>query len=90
MKRKYKIGIIIILLVVILSLLVYSCIKLTRSDDKKEVAKFDSIPSYGYSLDKRDTKLMKDEFKELKKILKFFFQYMKNHVIMTVEEFRRV
>ena len=69
MKRKYKIGIIIILLVVILSLLVYSCIKLTRSDDKKEVAKFDSIPSYGYSLDKRDTKLMKDEFKELKKIL---------------------
>lgn len=69
MKRKFKIGLIIILLVAILSLLVYSCIKLTKSDDKQEVEKLDNIPSYGYSLDKRDTKLMKDEFKELKKVL---------------------
>lgn len=69
MKRKFKIGLIIILLVAILSLLVYSCIKLTKSDDKPEVEKLDNIPSYGYSLDKRDTKLMKDEFKELKKVL---------------------
>ena len=69
MKRKFKIGLIIILLVAILSLLVYSCIKLTKSDDKQEVEKLDNIPSYGYSIDKRDTKLMKDEFKELKKVL---------------------
>lgn len=69
MKKKYKIGFVILALILILVFLIYVCLNLVNNNDSKKVQKLDSIPKYGYSLDKRATKLMKEEFKELKTIL---------------------
>lgn len=69
MKKKYKIGFVIVVLILILAFLIYVCLDLVNNNDSDKVQKLDSIPKYGYSLDKRATKLMKAEFKELKTIL---------------------
>lgn len=69
MKKKYKIGFVIVVLILILAFLIYVCLDLVNNNDSDKVQKIDSIPKYGYSLDKRATKLMKVEFKELKTIL---------------------
>lgn len=69
MKKKYKIGFVIVVLILILAFLIYVCLDLVNNNDSDKVQKLDSIPKYGYSLDKRATKLMKVEFKELKTIL---------------------
>ena len=69
MKKKYKIGFVIVVLILILAFLIYVCLDLVNNNDSDKVQKLDSIPKYGYSLDKSATKLMKAEFKELKTIL---------------------
>ena len=69
MKKKYKIGFVIVVLILILAFLIYVCLDLVNNNDSEKVQKLDNIPKYGYSLDKRATKLMKAEFKELKTIL---------------------
>jgi hypothetical protein len=70
MNKKKKIILIIILILLIMSiflLLGYNYYK--GNNDKKTYKQEDSIKSYNYTLDDRDTKLMKDTFKKLKSTL---------------------
>ncbi len=70
MKKKYKIPLIIfvLLIIVVIGLLLY---KTLFSDNSKSNIKIvDSIDNFNYTLDERDSKLMKDTYSELKKILK--------------------
>lgn len=70
MKKKYKLllTIIIICIVLIIGLLVAK--KLTNNEVKNDVKVVDSIVDFSYTLDERDSALMKENYKELKKILK--------------------
>ena len=70
MNKKKKIILIIILILLIISiflLLGYNYYK--GNNDKKTYKQEDSIKGYNYTLDDRDTKLMKDIFKKLKSTL---------------------
>lgn len=70
MNKKKKIILIIILILLIISiflLLGYNYYK--GNNDKKTYKQEDSIKGYNYTLDDRDTKLMKDTFKKLKSTL---------------------
>lgn len=69
MKKKYKtlLIIIVICIILIIGLLV---IKKMKNEVKNNVKVVDSIVDFSYTLDERDTSLMKENYKELKKILK--------------------
>lgn len=69
MKKKYKtlLIIIVICIILIIGLLV---IKNMKNEVKNNVKVVDSIVDFSYTLDERDTSLMKENYKELKKILK--------------------
>lgn len=69
MKKKYKLGLILIAILIVL-ILVIAIIFLLKGDKKVEKTKVvDSINNYSYTLDDRDTKLMKETYNELKDIL---------------------
>lgn len=70
MKKKFKIPllILIILIFLIICLLVLNIFK--KEDSESKVKVLDSINKFDYTLDERDTKLMKDKYNELKQILK--------------------
>lgn len=69
MKKKYKLGLILIAISIVL-ILVITIIFLLKGDKKVEKTKVvDSINNYSYTLDDRDTKLMKETYNELKDIL---------------------
>lgn len=69
MQKKYKIGLTVVIFLVFLLIIVLVG-KYFTSDNKKEtIVKVDSIDNYNYTLDERDTKLMTDTFKSLKKVL---------------------
>ena len=69
MKKKYKLGLILIATLIVL-ILVITIIFLLKGDKKVEKTKVvDSINNYSYTLDDRDTKLMKETYNELKDIL---------------------
>ena len=69
MKKKYKLGLIMIATLIVL-ILVITIIFLLKGDKKVEKTKVvDSINNYSYTLDDRDTKLMKETYNELKDIL---------------------
>lgn len=69
MKKKYKLGLILIAILIVL-ILVITIIFLLKGDKKVEKTKVvDSINNYSYTLEDRDTKLMKETYNELKDIL---------------------
>ena len=69
MKKKYKLGLILIAISIVL-ILVITIIFLLKGDKKVEKTKVvDSIDNFSYTLDDRDTKLMKETYNELKDIL---------------------
>lgn len=70
MKKKYKvILIIIIILIVLLAASLVAVKLLSKSDNKDAVKVVDSIDEFGYTLDDRDTELMKNTYNELKNVL---------------------
>ena len=69
MKKKYKLGLILIAILIVL-ILVTTIIFLLNNNKKVEKTKVvDSIDNFSYTLDDRDTKLMKDTYNELKDVL---------------------
>lgn len=69
MKKKYKLGLILIAILIVL-ILVITIIFLLKGDKKVEKTKVvDSIDNFSYTLEDRDTKLMKETYNELKDIL---------------------
>lgn len=71
MKKKYKIVLIILIIVILFAGGFLFVKKLFNKEEVTETIKIlDNISDYGYTLDDRDTDLMKKEFNELKKILK--------------------
>lgn len=73
MKRKYKIGLtIIIILIVLVSGVGVSSLFFKKEEPEKPkntTSVISDITDYGYTLDDRDTKYMKESFEELKKVL---------------------
>ena len=71
MKKKYKnlLKIIIVLIIIIIIVMV-SKFLFGKEKVKNNVKVIDSIVDFSYTLDERDTKLMKDTYEELKKVLK--------------------
>ena len=71
MKKKYKYPLLILILVIIIiiGLIVFKMF-FTKSEVKNNVKVIDSIVDFSYTLDERDTTLMKDTYKELKNVLK--------------------
>ena len=70
MKKKYKtlLIIIVICIILIIGLLVIKNMK--NEGVKNNVKVVDSIVDFSYTLDEKDTSLMKENYKELKKLLK--------------------
>lgn len=71
MKKKYKrvLRLIIILIIIVVALIIAS--KLLKKDtEESQIKVLDSISNYSYTLDERDSALMKDTYNELKKVLK--------------------
>ncbi len=73
MRKKYKVGMILIgILIILVSIIGISKIFLKKDSETKpkvETKIISNIEKYGYTLDERDTKYMKDTFKELESIL---------------------
>jgi len=73
MRKKYKVELIVIgILIVLFSILGISKLFFKKEETKKpkiETKVISNIESFGYSLDDRDTKYMKETFKELESIL---------------------
>jgi hypothetical protein len=72
MGKGYKTGllIILILIIAILSAYVYSRFFYKKHKTEGFSVVVDKIDKFGYTLDERDSKLMRSKFKELKKVLK--------------------
>ena len=72
MGKGYKTGfiIILVLLLAILSTYIYSRFHVKKSKTEGFSVVVDKISKYDYTLDERDSKLMRSKFKELKKVLK--------------------
>lgn len=70
MKKKYKTLLIIIVICIILIIGLLVIKKMKNEGVKNNVKVVDSIVDFSYTLDERDTSLMKENYKELKKILK--------------------
>ena len=70
MKKKYKILLIIIIVLIILIVTAIVAINLLSDNNTADPVKVvDSIDDFGYTLDDRDTELMKTTYNELKTIL---------------------
>ncbi|MBO4600943.1 MAG: hypothetical protein J5634_01765 [Bacilli bacterium] len=72
MKKGYRTGMLIIIVLILAIGATYAASKFYFKNFKKKkfTVVVDNISHYGYTLDKRDTKLMKSKFNELKKLLK--------------------
>ena len=66
-KKKFKTFFIIIILMAIICFVYYKYFK--KEEVINTVKVLDSIDKYSYTLDERDTKYMKEEYNELKKVL---------------------
>lgn len=70
MKKKYKIlliAIVILILITATSIIIFKAFKGNNAKDPVKVV--DSIDNFDYTLDDRDTELMKNTYKELKDVL---------------------
>lgn len=70
MRKKYKRLLVIIFILIIIVLGVIVVKKVTTKKVKNDVKVVDSIDNFSYTLDERDTALMKSTYNELKKVLK--------------------
>lgn len=72
MKKGYSVGFIVIFVLILAILGAYIFSHFIYKPVKKEGFSkvVDRISKYGYTLDERDSKLMREKFKELKKVLK--------------------
>lgn len=71
MKKKYKYPLLLLILVIIIIVgLILFKLFFSKDKVKNNVKVIDSIVDFSYTLDERDTKLMKDTYEELKNILK--------------------
>lgn len=71
MKKKYKYPLLLLILVIIIIVgLILFKLFFAKDKVKNNVKVIDSIVDFSYTLDERDTKLMKDNYEELKNILK--------------------
>lgn len=72
MGKGYRTGFIIVLVLILAILAAYIFSHFTFKNKKKEgfSVVVDKISKYGYTLDERDSDLMREKFKELKKVLK--------------------
>lgn len=68
-KRKNNNVIKIVLVIAILLIIILLVSKLLVPQEEEEVKVVDSISSYGYTLEDRDTELMKNTYNELKTVL---------------------
>ncbi len=71
MKKEFKYPLILLftVIIIVIGLIVYK-VFFSKSEVKNNVKVIDSIVDFSYTLDERDTKLMKDTYQELKNILK--------------------
>ena len=70
MKKKYKVILIIIIILIVLLVVSIVAVKLLNNRENVDTVKVvDSIDEFGYTLDDRDTELMKNTYNELKTIL---------------------
>ena len=71
MGKGYRTGFLVIFVLIIAILGVYVCSHFIHKPTKKEgfSVVVDKISKYGYTLDERDSDLMREKFKELKKVL---------------------
>ena len=73
MRKKYKIGMTLIaILIILVSIIGLSKLFLKKDKESKpkiETKIISNIEKYGYTLDDRDTKYMKETFKELESVL---------------------
>lgn len=71
MKKKYKYPLLLLILVIVVIVeLILFKLFFAKDEVKNNVKVIDSIVDFSYTLDERDTKLMKDTYEELKNILK--------------------
>ena len=71
MKKKYKYPLLLLILVIIVIVgLILFKLFFAKDEVKNNVKVIDTIVDFSYTLDERDTKLMKDTYEELKNILK--------------------
>ena len=72
MKKGYRTGVLILIFFILAIGATYISSKYLFNNFKKKkyTVVVDNIKNYGYTLDKRDTKLMTDKFNALKKLLK--------------------
>ena len=70
MRKKYKVILKLIILIIIIILAILLFKNWRNIKGSKETKVIDTIDSFNYTLDDRDTKLMKDNYNELKSILK--------------------
>ena len=70
MKKKYKrpLLLLVILIILIMLLMIFKLV-FHAEKNNEQVKVVDSIDNFGYTLDKRDSKLMKEKYQELKKIV---------------------
>lgn len=69
MKRKYKVVLIIIIVIIIVVASVVAFVLLNKNTPAEPVKVVDSIDNFDYTLDDRDTELMKNTYNELKSVL---------------------
>ena len=72
MKKGYRTGVLVLIFLILAIGATYVCSKFMFNNFKKKkfTVVVDNIKNYGYTLDKRDTKLMESKFDDLKKLLK--------------------
>lgn len=69
MRKKYKLTLIIIAILIIMVAFITFFILFNGKKEVEKINVVDSIDEYGYTLDDRDSKLMKEIYEELKNIL---------------------
>ena len=69
MRKKYKLTLIIIAILIIMVAFITFFILFNGKKEVEKINVVDSIEEYGYTLDDRDSKLMKETYEELKNIL---------------------
>ena len=71
MRKRYKMGLILIIILILILIFfgLFKLFKPTNNNLKNTTSIIKDIKEYGYSLDDRDSKYMKEEFNNLTKIL---------------------
>lgn len=70
MQKKYKVLLIILASILLLTAIVFIGFRMYDGNDTTEIKHVDNILDYGYTLEERDSKLMKKVFSSLKSELK--------------------